>query len=244
MCSAQSTLNEHEGTVAFVRSHRVIVIVLALAAAFVVLQVPPLNSWRFHRLATWRLTSNSATADSPPFTISTHAPVRLQWSATGPVKDHGGILMGSNTFVEGVESYSVYSGPWVLDAFQAGVVGLAHRTHFSALVGFRPMFEGDFVNLWPGESHGYFLVAPWSGSDPSSAARPWQLRSRTTPDQPTITFTVSQPYGFWYLPLEDYLVAASLVACLVWAVVRGTRRAVRRRRAVLEDDAGEAASVV
>ena len=233
------------------------VAVLALAGAFVLLQIPPLDSWRYHRVAVWRVTPDELSdlkakgkplGEGPsPMTVSPHAPVRLEWSATSPLMGHRYDDFGDSTNrVEGLQSYDLYSGPWIVDVFQSGLVGISRAVgHGSALEGLRPYWEAEPANLWSGTTHGRFLVAPWSDSAPAPADSPWDIGFVTqTVEQPTISFTVSQPYGFYYLPIEDYLIVGGLLLWFAWALACHLRRFVQRRHAVFEDGEAEVASVV
>jgi hypothetical protein len=246
----RNTLDEQGRAVTFARSHRIVLAALALVVAFVLLQVPPFDSWRYHRLASLRATPGELRADTPPFRVSPHAPVRLEWSAAAALGGRRPRTCDSKAptrlWIAG--SRDLYSGPWVVDGLQSGLVGLMSALgRGSALEGLRPNspIYSDPLDLQPGSRHGRLLIAPWPGRHEGRPDSEWAVGYDTVvPEQPAVTVVVSQPYGYYFLPIEDYLVAGALLVCCVWAPTRYTRRWLRRRHAMFEDGGAEAADVV
>lgn len=192
-----------------VARRRAIVIALALGVvALCFLQVPPLDSWRFHTVSVWRpvLSPASPTAESPPFSLDRPMPVRVSyaWDNASPAFTSAyspGQAFVSNAGQDGGR------GPLFVDRW------------------WPTPFRVDPIN------HGGFNTAPLSGASgtlymasPFHGSTTFGMRIDGMEEFPRLTVTLSEPYGYFYVPIEDYLIAAAILGCTAWYLLRYRRR--------------------
>lgn len=218
----------------------------AVVVAFAFLQVPPLDQWRFHTILTWQVEPSDTTAVqepppavSPPFDMPQYLPTRLTWSAKSVIPQSFTYhLVDVWAGCRDGRLADFYEGPWALVCTVRGLSRLFHKdTVFSSSDLTEEWRSGSFSPP-AGSSRGRALIVPmatWNmQSRPSDTFRlivgPYSL------GQPAVTFVVSQPYGYYYLPVEDYLAGMALIGLLVLAVRRARERR-RRRRCEFIDEA-------
>lgn len=204
---------------------------LALAAvvvALVFLQVRPLDGWRWHTVLRWQVvpSSTSETWQRSPgtFTLPRSSVARLTYAVDGSLPQDLEVIVGD---LDNAERY--------------------HNGNSTA-EDVRPVRGPDFLTLWLGDraypsrqilrkgsSAGRrYIEAPAHQSRLRGANLAWPVRYVVSVNPfaakyPSVRFEVSMPYGYWYVPIEDYLVALALI----WLVFgRFVKRGYREGRPI------------
>jgi hypothetical protein len=210
---------------------RALLVVGAVVAALVVLQVPPLDGWRYRTLLTWQPTqsatqvSGAPRSTSPPVDLPVDVPIRVEWCANAPVHDTSEgspprLLIGAD---DGREA-TLFGGSWaVTSAAWSRRRIVADDTVTDTTTG----SPSRWLYLKTGSTHGRALLTPYETRDPGGGSAPGYrlVFVSSGSEQPQITFELSRPYGYLFsVPIEDYILAAALVALLAWLPLRHIRR--------------------
>ena len=196
-------------------------IVLAVVA-LLFLQLPGLDSWRFHTVATWRVpvpaTLDSTLAPrSPAYALSGSVPARVHyaWSAGPAAYAAAAGDPASHQLLVNSRSTSVYSGPLFV-AHWWPTPFLQRRGHEG----------GTDVADMASPSGTFYLVPPLYGHD-GYRLTVWPYVAGSS-----LVVTISQPYAYYYLPLEDYLLLGLAVVAVAVVCARWLSRARRKRSVV------------
>ena len=192
------------------------VVLVVGIVVFALLQVPPLDGWRYHTVATWHPTPSREVV-SPTYSVPKGSPFRITFRS-----DDGRGAEYYLTFVA-----SDYSGN------RKGNLVFLHHWRPEPIL-WRATARGDHVWL-RGISDTFYV------SGPRDRATRFQLDlgGNGAPYDSPLTITVSVPYGYYYLPVEDYLIGLAILAGLGFLVARRLSRSLRRRQARPLDGVGE-----
>jgi hypothetical protein len=188
-------------------------VTVVAVVAFAFLQVPPLDSWRWHRVFVWQpqpVASPAGSNDEPQglmysdkFALPAYGVARLTWAGGRSMGWLGTFRVGSGT-----------NDGRLLDWSNPG-----DRMRFWWPLAFVSQSEGSvFGSAGAGDGDLYFTSDNLLRVVPRGAADDWRIalpnREATEIRKPPLTFEVWEVYGFFFLPIEDWIVILALLGWL------------------------------